>query len=89
MKLWETTPSGDVLGSVPEIRTGFIQAQRVVANQNNVSSETVLLTRNVAQVKVLIADAAGLDINGVHSFELKKVPTTINWDGGLYPSLKN
>ncbi|MGL5785990.1 MAG: BACON domain-containing protein, partial [Bacteroidales bacterium] len=27
----------------------------------------------------------GLDVNGLHTFELKNVPTTLNWEGGLYP----
>lgn len=85
MRLWQTELSGDELNSVPELRTGFIQAQRIVADQPNVCSETILLARNVAMVKVLIDDAAGLDVNGVHAFELKNVPTTLNWEGGLYP----
>ncbi|MGL5787582.1 MAG: FimB/Mfa2 family fimbrial subunit, partial [Bacteroidales bacterium] len=85
MRLWRTELSGNDMNSVPELRTGFIQAQRIVADQTNECSETILLARNVAMVKVLIDDAAGLDVNGLHTFELKNVPTTINWAGGLYP----
>ena len=85
MRLWKTVPSGNEINSVPELRTGFIQAQRIVADQLNECSETILLARNVALVKVVIEDAAGLDVNGLHSFQLTDVPTTLNWDGGLYP----
>ena len=31
----------------------------------------------------------GLDVNGTHNFELKDVPTTLNWEGGLFPTAKS
>ena len=28
-------------------------------------------------------------MNGTHNFELKDVPTTLNWEGGLFPTAKS
>ena len=66
---------------MPELRTAYITGQQVIAGQDNVASETALLSRNVALVKVVIADAGGLDINGTHTMKLTNVPTTLNWEG--------
>ncbi len=85
LKMWETTPVSGVLPTVPELRTAYLSGQHILAGQENVSSETALLSRNVALVKVVIADAGGLDVNGTHTFKLTQVPTTLNWNGGLYP----
>ena len=74
---------------MPELRTAYITGQQVIAGQDNVASETALLSRNVALVKVVIADAGGLDINGTHTMKLTNVPTTLNWEGGLYPNKNN
>ena len=89
LKMWETRSSGGNLPSIPELRTAYITGQQVIAGQDNVASETALLSRNVALVKVVIADAGGLDINGTHTMKLSNVPTTLNWEGGLYPNKNN
>lgn len=89
LKMWETRSSGGNLPSMPELRTAYITGQQVIAGQDNVASETALLSRNVALVKVVIADAGGLDINGTHTMKLSNVPTTLNWEGGLYPNKNN
>lgn len=89
LKMWETTPTGGGLPSVPELRTAFLNGQEVVANQANVAADVASLSRNVALVKVVIVNAGGLDVNGIHSFELNNVPTTLNWCGGLYPTKEN
>ena len=89
LKMWETRSVGGSLPSMPELRTAYITGQQVIAGQDNVASETVLLSRNVALVKVVIADAGGLDINGTHTMKLTNVPTTLNWEGGLYPNKNN
>ena len=74
---------------MPELRTASIDGQLVVGGQDNSVAGTTILSRNVALVKVVIADAGGLDVNGTHNFELKDVPTTLNWEGGLFPTAKN
>lgn len=89
LKMWETRSAGGSLPSMPELRTAYITGQQVIAGQDNVASETALLSRNVALVKVVIADAGGLDINGTHTVKLTNVPTTLNWEGGLYPNKNN
>ena len=89
LKMWETRSAGGSLASMPELRTAYITGQQVIAGQDNVASETALLSRNVALVKVVIADAGGLDINGTHTMKLTNVPTTLNWEGGLYPNKNN
>lgn len=89
LKMWETAPSSGILPSMPELRTALIAGQTVIAGQENQASGTALLSRNVAMVKVVIADAGGLDVNGIHRFELTDVPTTLNWAGGLYPDKNN
>lgn len=89
LKMWETHPSGGVLPSMPELRTAYLAGQQVIANQANTATETALLARNAALVKVEIADAGGLDVNGTHTLKLTNVPTTLNWEGGLYPDKNN
>lgn len=88
LKMWETGSDGGELPSMPELRTAYIKGQQVVAGQNNIVPDA-LLSRNVALVKVVIADAGGLDIHGEHKFELTGVPTTLDWNGGLYPDKNN
>lgn len=89
LKMWETASSDGTLPSMPELRTALITGQTVVAGQENQASGTALLSRNVAMVKVVIADAGGLDVDGTHRLELADVPTTLNWKGGLYPDKNN
>lgn len=84
-KMWETQSVGGELPSMPELRTAYISGQQVIANQQNYGNETAVLYRNVAQVKVIIDKTRGLDPAGTHKLELSKVPTTLNWAGGLYP----
>lgn len=85
LKMWETTPENGVLPSMPELRTVLIKNQQVIANTNNTAA-TGSIYRNVAKIRVSIVDASGLDITGTSTVELSNVPTTLNWDGGLYPS---
>ena len=89
LKMWETQLSGGTLPSMPELRTANIDGQQVIGGQDNSVTGTTILSRNVALVKVVIADAGGLDVNGTHNFELKDVPTTLNWEGGLFPTAKS
>lgn len=88
LKMWETNSSGGELSSMPELRTAYINGQQIVAGQDNMVSDA-LLSRNVALIKVVIADAGGLDIHGEHTFELTGVPTTLDWAGGLFPNKNN
>lgn len=88
LKMWETKPSVGVLPSVPELRTSVVQGVNVTANHTT-TANAAPLGRNVALVKVEIATAAGLNTAGTHTFELLDVPTTLNWDGGLYPNKNN
>ncbi len=85
LKMWENHSSNGILPSMPELRTAYLAGQQVVANQANISSEPALLVRNAALVKIVIADAGGLDVSGSHLLKLTNVPTTLNWEGGLYP----
>lgn len=87
-KLWETQSQGGALPSMPELRTSYIDNVGITANQPNTAGPAVLF-RNVALVKVVIDKTRGLDESGTHNFELKDVPTTLNWAGGLYPNKEN
>ena len=88
LKMWETRTVGGVLPSMPELRTANVNGQLVIGGQDNSVTGTTILSRNVALVKVVIADAGGLDVNGTHTLELKDVPTTLNWEGGLFPTAR-
>lgn len=89
LKMWETKSSGGFLQGMPELRTAFMTDQHVLARQQNAVTQTVQLARNVALVKVVVVSASGLDLGGTHRFELTNVPTTLNWNGGLYPNKNN
>jgi hypothetical protein len=82
-KMYEALPQNGVLPSVPELYTTRVDGQPVVADrQHDVS---VSFSRNVAMVKLVIGEVKGMKTGSVHSVYLGNVPTTINWDGGLYP----
>ena len=58
LKMWETQLSvGGTLPSMPELRTASIDGQQVIGGQDNSVTGTTILSRNVALVKVVIADA--------------------------------
>lgn len=88
LKMWETQPSGNILPAVPMLRTAIAQGVNVIANTST-TANAAPLGRNVALVKVIITSASGLNAAGTHTFELLDVPTTLNWDGGLYPDKNN
>lgn len=85
LKMWETKPENGVLPSMPELRTVLIKNQQVLANTSNTAA-TGSIYRNVAKIRVSIVDASGLNPAGTSTVELSNVPTTLNWDGGLYPN---
>lgn len=88
LKMWETKPAGGVLPPVPMLRTAVTQGVNVAPNTST-TANAAPLGRNVALVKVIITSAGGLNTAGTHTFELLDVPTTLNWDGGLYPDKDN
>lgn len=88
LPMWRTIadPTG-VLPDVPEIRTAVIDGVSIV--QNGMTNVSASLDRNVAKVRVVVNDAVGFQEGGGHSFSLKDVPTTLSWDGSLYPDKDN
>jgi hypothetical protein len=85
-KMFELTSSGGVLPQAPEIMTGRVDAQSIVAGVLNTAPPPVLLARNVAMVRVTIKNPGGYDPDGQHKLTLGNISTTLNWEGQLLPS---
>ena len=83
-KMFELAPMGGNLPSAPDILTAYIDEQVVVANTDNTASTSFAHT--MAQVRLTIKDAKGLNTAQPHTISLGNVPTTIAWDGKLLPS---
>jgi len=83
LPMWRTIPSGGLLPDVPEIRTGLKDGYTIV--QDGTHKTEVSLDRNVAKVRVVLADGVGFKTGAGHTFSLKNVPTTLAWNGSLYP----
>lgn len=83
LPMWQTVNVGNNLPDVPEIRTALINGIQIVKDQNHNAQAS--LERNVAKVRVVLADGVGFKIGGGHTVSLKNVPTTLAWDGSLYP----
>lgn len=86
MPMWVTQPINGLLPEVPEIRTALINGLTIEANSNKEINAS--LERNVAKVRVVLKDGIGFKVDGTHAFLLKKVPTTLAWDGSLFPNKK-
>lgn len=85
--LWHNEPGTDgFLPQTPEIMTSHVDLVEVLENAE--SHATGELVRNVARVRVKIVDTYGmvLNPNEQHYIRLDGVPTTLRWDGGLWPS---
>lgn len=87
LEMWVTQPQGGILPSMPDLFSSNIERQPIVSNQ--VAEATTRLRRNTAMVRVQVVQAKGLELNGESVIELNKVPTTLNWKGGLYPNKAN
>ncbi len=87
------------LADMPELYTAFIKGVElsgkwVTDDLTNVDhfqpdkdyNYPAQYTRNLAMVKVIFEKSEYLDINAIQNLEITNVPTTLNWDGGLYPS---
>ncbi|MDR2955395.1 MAG: FimB/Mfa2 family fimbrial subunit [Prevotella sp.] len=83
LPMWRTTPENNILPDVPEIRTALLDGVEILHNQDKDTQAS--LDRNVAKVRVVLADGVGFQIGAGHTFSLKNVPTTLAWDGSLYP----
>jgi hypothetical protein len=93
----QLTPTAGVWPQAPELITGRVDGQQILANQTNVAPNTTL-ARNVAQVQVTVvaSDEAAFEglkgystEAGVHTMTLGNVPTTLNWEGKLLPLRDN
>lgn len=87
LKMWVTQPKNGYLPSMPDLFTAHIERQPIVKNQQ--AEANASLKRNTALVRVQIVQAKGVDLNGDSFILLNKVPTTLNWLGGLYPNKDN
>lgn len=86
-KMWETVPEGGFLPSVPELLTARVDGQ--VVDPDGSHTATTSFARNVAMVKFVIKDARGLSTTGDHYVYFSNVPSTLTWNGGLYPDKDN
>lgn len=86
-KMWKTLPENGYLPSMPDLLSSLIERQTVT----NIQPEKVetTLSRNIALVRVSIVQAKGLDVNSESTILLHGVPTTLNWEGKLFPDKDN
>ncbi len=90
--MWQTKPTsdGNFLSQTPsELRYGLLQD--VTIEPEKVTEKSTLLYRNVAKVQVILKDYDGFDeitpSNQAMAYaELLEVPTTLAWNGQLYPN---
>lgn len=88
LPMWRTVASSsNLLPDVPEIRTALLDGVSIV--EDGVTRVSASLERNVAKVRVVVSDAVGFQQGGGHTFSLKDIPTTLSWDGSLYPDKVN
>lgn len=85
--MWQTQPEGGLLPDVPEIRTALIDNLTINADQTHTTSASLI--RNVAKVRVVLEDGVGFTRGNGHTVSLKNVPTSLSWNGGLYPDKDN
>lgn len=90
--MWQTKPTsdGNFLSQTPsELRYGLLQ--NVTIEPEKVTEKSTQLYRNVAKVQVILKDYHGFDeitpSNQAMAYaELLEVPTTLAWNGQLYPN---
>lgn len=87
MPMWVTQPAGGLLPEVPQIRTALVDG--LVIDEDRIQNASAILERNVAKVRVVLKDGVGFRTEGAHTFSLKNVPTSLSWDGSLYPNKSN
>lgn len=85
--MWVTQPVNNLLPEVPQIRTALVNG--LVIKEDRVENAIASLDRNVAKVRVVLKDGVGFKVGGEHRFLLKKVPTSLSWDGSLHPNKTN
>ncbi len=81
--MWRTIPQNGILPDVPEIRMALIDGLSITANTDQTAS--ALLERNVAKVRVVLGDGIGFAMGAENTVSLLDVPTSLSWDGSLYP----
>ncbi|WP_165043584.1 FimB/Mfa2 family fimbrial subunit [Dysgonomonas sp. ZJ709] len=81
--MWVTQPSGGILPDVPEIRVATING--ITITEDTYETAEAILERNVAKVRVVLADGVGFK-TGAGTVSLKNVPTSLSWDGSLFPN---
>lgn len=87
------------LAQMPEIYTAFIKGVElsgkwVIDDLTNVDhfepdkdyNYPAQYTRNLAKVKVIFEKSEYLDVTALQNIEISNVPSTLSWDGTLYPS---
>lgn len=90
------------LADMPELYTAFIKGVEfsgkwVTDDLTNIDhfepdkdyNYPAQYTRNLAKVKVIFEKSEYLDVNSRQNIEISNVPSTLRWDGGLYPSRFN
>lgn len=89
--MWHTpyTDGGNYLSQTPELR--YVALSNVLITQNKVTKLETSLYRNVAKIQVILKKYEGFDTikdgkNTNAYVELLDVPTTLDWNGNLYPS---
>lgn len=87
MPMWVTQPANNLLPEVPQIRTALVDG--LIIKEDRVENASATLDRNVAKVRVVLKDGVGFKVGGQHNFLLKKVPTSLSWDGSLHPNKNN
>lgn len=83
-KMWECPSANGKLLSAPEIITA--RTGEITVTAGGYHTAGVSMVRNVAMIRIAIAEAAGLKVDGTHKVSLLDVPTSLTWAGGLYPN---
>ncbi len=90
--MWRTKDDGNFLSQTPELR--YVSLPNVAITKDNVTKLSTLLYRNVAKIQVILKKYDGFDKikegkNTNAYAELLDVPTTLAWNGNLYPDKTN
>lgn len=89
-KMLEIKPAGNVLAPAPELAMGVIDNQRVDPHTVNEANQSpVDLVRNVAKVRVTISNPKDYNLNAQQRVSLGNIPSTIDWNGKLWPDKDN
>ncbi len=89
-RMWQTKTVGNFLSQAPE-ELRYVSLPDVVIRKDEIKQVSTLLYRNVAKIEVILKSYSNFDpitsSNQAMAYaELLNVPTSLAWNGKLYPS---